>query len=114
MASPYADPYLPAGQRKHAVEPATEKLPGPQIAEQYWVIMPVAVPMYPAVHGPLQDDEVCPGVAPYRPAGQSVHDVDPATEYLPTEHIEMLVAAAGMSVAYPAGDILHRYWPALE
>jgi hypothetical protein len=40
----------------------------------------------PASHNPLHSDDVSAGMAPKRPAGQSLHFFAPPTLYCPTAH----------------------------
>ncbi len=53
---------------------------------------------YPAVQSPLQLAVPSPGAAPYRPAAQAVHTVDPAKLYVPAGH------TSAVALVDPAGQ----------
>ena len=57
---------------------------------------------YPAVQGPVHVADGKPAVDPYTPAGQSVHDPAPATEYLPAGQMDAEEFVDPAAQAYPA------------
>jgi hypothetical protein len=44
VGRPWVDPYVPAGQLVHAVDPAVEYLPVPQMAVQVFMDSPAVAP----------------------------------------------------------------------
>jgi len=91
VSSPVSEPYVPAGQNVHDVEPANEYEPVaqiPQTVESLTVLeVAPARALLPAGHEtvPVQVATWRPVVEPYVPAGQDVHVAEPANEYVPVE-----------------------------
>jgi hypothetical protein len=65
---------------------------------------------------PVQDAVVNPDVAPYVPAGQLMHDEEPAVEYVPAAQVAVHVAFDKPVVApyVPAVQLVHKEEPAVE
>lgn len=90
-ARPDVMPYLPPG---HSVaDGLPEGQNDPEGHREAVAVVEAAGQKYPAVQLPVHEAVVKPVVAPYRPAGQSLHDPEAASEYLPALH------TAGCAVA---------------
>ena len=65
---------------------------------------------------PEQDAVVKPDVAPYVPAGQLVHEEEPAVEYVPAAQVAVHVAfVKPVEAPYvPAVQLVHKEEPAIE
>ena len=69
-------------------------------------VKPAAAPYSPAAHDPLHAVVPSAEVAPYVPAGQSVHVLEPAKEYRPATHAVTVAVTDPMGHVYPAA-----HWP---
>lgn len=66
------------------------------------VLTDPAAHAYPAVHSPEHDADVRPADDPKVPAGQLLHDPDPATENLPAGHCTAVADVDPATHTYPA------------
>ena len=85
--SPVTLPYVPSGQSVHVASPPLLKRPVGQ-ASVHEGLSARARPKRPAAHSPAHSTPfsplTSPIVSPYRPAGQSLHAIDPRElAYLP-------------------------------
>ncbi len=96
--------YLPAGQADAVllVEPATHAYPAAQDPLHALDVSPEVLPNLPPGHALVHVGDTIPGVDPYRPAGQGVHDPAPSTSpNRPAGHT--VHAAAPARLNCPAG-----------
>jgi hypothetical protein len=98
--SPLVFPNRPAAHDVHALWPRTLYVPGRQIDAV--ALMDPTAHAYPAEQLPLHAADDRPGSAPYRPAAHSVHDVAPASEYLPAAHKDAVALVDPAAHSYPA------------